>query len=138
MTCCGKYLIVTDENLICDICNSIKSDFKFEVVENFSSAFNRQIAECLLIKNSKAQVMNDRDMYNRCIILEIVKEARGLKISKGGPVKQNLKANKILNNSVGGAIDVTDSGNNVTCGLTVNRNDVTCVLTKDKILHDNR
>ena len=34
MTCCGKNLIVTDENMIWDICNSIKSEPIFPNFEN--------------------------------------------------------------------------------------------------------
>ena len=35
MICCGKYLIVIDVNIICDICNSIKSELIFPGFENY-------------------------------------------------------------------------------------------------------
>ena len=50
----------------------IKGSFKFEVVEKHRSAFGRQIAEFILIKNSKVPVMNNKYMYNRCIIPELM------------------------------------------------------------------
>ena len=51
--------------------NDIKGTFKFEVVQGYSSAFTRQLAECMLIKISKYPVMNNKLMYNRCVIPEL-------------------------------------------------------------------
>ena len=56
---------------------SLKENYKFEVVKPYSTAFNRQINEALLIKNSKSVVMNSKDMYNRYIIPDIVRDDRG-------------------------------------------------------------
>ena len=60
---------------------NLRESFQFEVVSQIKGAMNRQIAEVLLIKNSKSQLMNDRDMYTRCILPEIPKMQRG-KVSK--------------------------------------------------------
>ena len=54
--------------------HSIRDNFKFQMVEHHSSAFTRQISECLLIKNSPHPVMNNKMMYSRCIIPEIGEE----------------------------------------------------------------
>ena len=49
----------------------IPGTFRFEVVSQHRSSFNRQLCESIEIKNSKAAKMNNKLMYNRCVIPEI-------------------------------------------------------------------
>ena len=54
-----------------------RETFRFEALGQVKGAMNRQIAEVLQIKNSKSILMNDRDMYTRCILPEIPRLQRG-------------------------------------------------------------
>ena len=49
----------------------IRGCFKFEVVKKDDSSFARQLAECILIKNLRYPVMNNKLMYNKCVIPEL-------------------------------------------------------------------
>ena len=49
----------------------IRDHFKFRVVAKHKSAFVRQLYKVILIKNSKAQLMNGKLMYDRCVIPDV-------------------------------------------------------------------
>ena len=43
----------------------LRGVFRFEVVKSFRTAFMRQMAEVLTMKNSKGYILNLKDEYNR-------------------------------------------------------------------------
>ena len=49
----------------------IQGSFKFQVIAKHTSSFNRQLSEAIEIKKSKVSKMNNKLMYNRCVIPEI-------------------------------------------------------------------
>ena len=53
----------------------LRGNFQFRVVERGDTAFRRQIAEAILIKNSETLKMNNKQMYNRCIIPDLGDDA---------------------------------------------------------------
>ena len=63
--------------------------FRFDVVEAHSSAFTRQLAEAIQMKNSQAVMLNLKDECTRCIIPDIKLEDRGWKV--GGPQRKSSK-----------------------------------------------
>ena len=59
------------------IAGNFKDIFKFQVVEKFKSAFNRQLEEPINMKNCPGISMNLREEYSRCMIPDVILSDRG-------------------------------------------------------------
>ena len=66
--------------------------FRLEVEETHKNAFNHQLAEAVMMKNSISIVLNMRDEYARCLIPDIPLVDRGR--VEGGPQRQEAVTNK--------------------------------------------
>ena len=71
--------------------SNLRESFKFEVISQHRSAFNRQISEAIDIKNSEYPLMNNKDQYNHCIIPEITRGERGWVIGETQESKEIKK-----------------------------------------------